>query len=297
MKHAFDFTDRCVWITGASSGIGAALAELLSNVGAGTLILSGRSRERLENTAERCRRLSRQRYDREHDRHTHHYAHDGTRDGAIDVSLEVLPFDVADPEQRIRAVQLLQERDLIPDVLINNAGVSQRGLATDTGLSVDRDIMEIDYFAAVDLTKAVLPAMVDRGDGLIVAVSSVAGLIPAPLRSGYNAAKSAQIAFFRTLGNEVARSGVRVCTVIPGFVRTGISENALNGSGSAWGRMDPNQAGGITPERAAREILRGIRRGGAVVWTGIPPRLRLALFLRRFAPGILDRILQKAEVT
>lgn len=260
-----------VWITGASSGIGAALAILCAAGGADTVVISGRSRERLEETARHCG----------------------------ETRVVILPFDAGNPGERRAALEKLAAGSIQPDVLINNAGVSQRGSAMETEFSVDCDIMEVDYLAAVELTKRVLPGMIKRGNGTIVAVSSVAGLIPAPLRSAYNAAKAAQIAFFGTLANELAAVGapVAVVTVIPGFVRTGVSANALDRSGSAWGRMDPNQESGIAPEQAAAEIIRGVRQNRAIVYTGVPVRLRFALMLRRFAPRVLDRILQRVKVT
>lgn len=266
--------DGWVWITGASSGIGAALAHRVSAIRGRPVILSGRSGERLETVAARCRNA-----------------------GVDEEKILLLPFDARDTQQRRDALEELRTRAIAPDTLINNAGVSQRGIASETEFSVDRDILEVNYLAAVDLTKAVLPRMIERGRGCIIAVASVAGLIPTPLRSAYNAAKAAQIAFFTTLANELAGSGVQVVTIIPGFVRTRISENALDCAGDSWGKLDRNQAQGIAPERAAEEILRGIDRGRRVVYTGLSPRLRTALALRFFAPRILDRILQNAEVT
>lgn len=264
-------TRRRIWITGASSGIGAALAEEYARQPDVELILSGRSRERLEAVAGRCRTLG--------------------------APVERLLFDAAVPAERSRTVAGVASRTLVPDILINNAGVSQRGYAVETAFSIDRDILEIDYLTTVELTKAVLGGMIERGSGIVVAVSSVAGYLPAPRRSAYNAAKAAQIAFYRTLANELAGTGIQVTTVIPGFVRTGISENALDGRGEAWGRMDANQAAGISPERAARDIVRGISRGRRVIYSGISPRLRFALTLNRLAPMVLDGILRRGKVT
>jgi short-subunit dehydrogenase len=262
---------RCIWITGASSGIGAALAEAYAREAGTDLILSGRSRERLEAVIGRCR--------------------------AAGARVERLLFDAGIPSERNRTVDGLSSRGVVPDIIINNAGISQRGYAADTTFSIDRDIMEVDYLAAIHLTKAVLPGMIERGSGIVVAVSSVAGFIPAPRRSAYNAAKAAQIAFFRTLSNELEGTAIQVTTVIPGFVRTRISENALDSRGETWGRLDDNQAGGISPERAARDILHGISAGRRVIYTGISPRLRIALILNRLAPVMLDRILQRGKVT
>lgn len=258
-----------VWITGASSGIGAALARRLAAPGV-TLYLSGRAEERLAAVAAACRDAG--------------------------ATATPVPFDMADSAARRRAIETVLRSQPPPEMLVNNAGISQRGRALETDVSVDRTIMEVDYLAGVELTKALLPVLVERRHGCIVAVSSVAGLAPVPERSSYNAAKSAQLQFFGTLANELAGSGVQVNLVIPGFVKTAVSINALTGTGTAHGTMDPNQTGGLEPDLAAARILRGIRRNRRRIYVGFPPKL---LFLRAFAklvPGVLDRILEKAEV-
>ncbi|HKK47692.1 MAG TPA: SDR family NAD(P)-dependent oxidoreductase, partial [Alkalispirochaeta sp.] len=182
------------------------------------------------------------------------------------------------------------------EVLINNAGLSQRGTAAETDYTVDRTLMEVDFLGAVELTKALLPSMEERGTGCIVAVSSVAALAPVPLRSSYNAAKAAQLAFFGTLANELAHTSIAVHVVLPGFVKTAVSQNALTGSGEAAHAMDPNQSRGIDGNRAARDILQGIAAGRTRIFTGLTLKLRLMIFLAHRVPGLLDRILQKAEV-
>ena len=262
-----------IWITGAGSGLGEALALNIAANGAArvTLVLSGRRRTQLEGVGQRC--------------------------AALGATVQILPVDLADPDSRKAALVELQRQGIRPETLINNAGVSQRAPAEETSCDVDRRLMEVNYLAAVELTKAVLPGMIAAGRGRICAVSSVAALIPVPQRSGYNAAKAAQWAFFRTLANELSGRGIQVTTAIPGFVRTDISRNAHTGDGKAWGGMDRNQAGGISPEQAAGEILRGMRRGRTVVYTGLDLRLRTSLLLHRLAPALLDRILRNAEVT
>lgn len=257
------------WITGGSSGIGAALAREVAGP-AVTVYLSGRSPERLEEVAQECR--------------------------ARGATVHTVAFDMADATARGAAVAGILAAEPIPEVLINNAGLSQRGTAEETAFSVDRTIMEVDFLAAVELTKALLPSMRARGSGCIVAVSSVAALAPVPLRSSYNAAKAAQLAFFGTLANEIADSQIAVHLVIPGFVKTEVSRNALTGSGSASGRMDPNQSAGIDGKTAARDILHGIAAGKRRIYTGLTFKLRLMVFLARRVPGFLDRILQKTEV-
>ncbi|MEX2443374.1 MAG: SDR family NAD(P)-dependent oxidoreductase [Alkalispirochaeta sp.] len=260
---------RSYWITGGSSGIGASLARELAASGT-TLYLSGRSSQRLEEVAGECRERG--------------------------ATVHALPFDMADANARGRAAREILSGDPAPEVLINNAGISQRGTAAETDFAVDRRIMEVDFLGAVELTKALLPSMLERDSGCIVAVSSVAALAPVPLRSSYNAAKAAQLAFFGTLANELAGTAVSVHVAIPGFVRTAVSRNALTGSGDASGAMDPNQSGGIDGKTAARDILQGIVAGRTRIFTGFTPKLRIMLFLARRVPGLLDRILQNVEV-
>jgi short-subunit dehydrogenase len=225
---------RTIWITGASSGIGRALAGELAAPGR-SIVLSGRSEERLEIVADRCRTA-----------------------GAETV---VIPFDIADEAARTDAIETVRNRHGVPDLLVNNAGVSQRSRAVETRFEVDRRITEVNFLSAVQLTKAFLPEMVARDAGTIVTVSSIAGLVAARLRSAYNAAKAAQIAFVRTIQNELYRSGVHIALVIPGFVRTEVSGNALLGDGGTHGELDPNQASGMTAEAAARQIVSALERG------------------------------------
>ncbi|MFW5695811.1 MAG: SDR family NAD(P)-dependent oxidoreductase [Alkalispirochaeta sp.] len=257
------------WITGGSSGIGAALARELAAPSI-TLYLSGRSPQRLDAVAQECRQRG--------------------------ASVHTIPFDMADSTARAHAVAEVLAGNPPPEALINNAGLSQRSTAAETDFAVDRTLMEVDFLGAVEITKALLPSMLERGSGCIVAVSSVAALAPVPLRSSYNAAKAAQLAFFGTLANELARTPVSVHVAIPGFVKTAVSHNALTGTGVASGVMDPHQSAGIDGKTAARDILQGIATGRMRIYTGLTPKLRVMIFLARRVPGLLDRILQHAEV-
>lgn len=258
-----------VWITGASSGIGRATAIALAQSGR-KICVSSRTTQRLEDVAEKC------------------------REKGSDV--EIVPFDIGVESDRSGAIDTLRSRGIVPDLLINNAGVSQRDEAVDTEFPIDRRIMEVNYLSAVHLTKAVLPEMIDRGTGTIAVVTSIAGIIPSRMRSSYNAAKAAQIAFFRTLRNEVARRGVTISIVIPGFVRTAVSQHAFRGDGGSHGQMDDNQAKGIDPDRAAREIVSALARRKRVIYTGVPVGVRAFMGVGRVAPGIVDRILQRVTV-
>jgi short-subunit dehydrogenase len=215
-----------VWITGASSGIGEGLARAWAAEGA-TVILSGRREAVLAALAAEL-------------------------PGA-----EVLPFEATDYD----ALPAIVAKAGKVDVLVNNAGVSQRSRALDTTFDTYRTIMEIDFFAPLRLTQLVLPQMVECGSGHIVAVSSVAGKVGSPLRTGYCAAKHAVMGYFDALRAEVAHRGISVTTVTPGFVRTEIANNALTGDGSVRGVADDPVDQGISTEEAARQILDGIAAG------------------------------------
>lgn len=223
------FTNKTVWITGASSGIGEALAKGLVARGA-RVILSGRRVEQLTRVAE-----------------------------SAGGETLVLPFEATDYVVLPGALETALSWRGGVDLLINNAGVSQRSLALDTSFDVYRRIMEIDFFAPVRLTQLLLPSMVARGSGHIVIISSVAGKIGAPLRTAYCAAKHACIGYFDALRAEIEKAhGVGVSVVTPGSVRTAIATNALTGDGAARGRSDANIDNGLAPEKAAEIILSGV---------------------------------------
>ncbi len=227
-----DFQDRTVWITGASSGIGEALAEAFAAEGA-KVIASGRRRDALERLAERLP--------------TDHL---------------LLPFDTTDESALPGVVGEAESFTGGIDVLVNNAGISQRSLALDTDFSVYRRIMEVDFFAPVRLTQLVLPGMVERRSGHVAVVSSVAGRLGTPLRTGYSAAKFAVCGYFEALRAEVEKAyGIGVSVILPGSVRTDVARNALTGSGDPRGSSDVNIDCGMAPREAAAIILQGMKEG------------------------------------
>lgn len=258
--------EKTIWITGASSGIGRALALNLSRHRA-RLILSPRFLERLEDCRQACTNP---------DRHM------------------VLPLDLADPASLQEASRLALEKCGAIDILVNNGGVSQRSLVVDTRLEVDRRIMEINFFGAVALTKLVLPSMLSRKSGHIVVTSSVMGKLGTPYRTAYAASKHALHGFFDSLRAELWDQGIRVTMVCPGFVRTNISINALKGDGSTFGGMDAAQAAGMDPEDCAKKIVRAIEAERNEVYMG--GKEILGVYLQRFVPDLFAKIIRKVKV-
>ncbi|WP_113906354.1 SDR family oxidoreductase [Aliidiomarina celeris] len=249
---------KTIWLTGASSGIGLALAEALANEGA-SLILTARSEDTLTALANR---LPGQ----------HHVA----------------VMDLMQPEHAFESATKVVAAHQV-DILINNAGVSQRSLALETDLSVYRKLMDINYFSVVALTQAVLPSMVKRQSGHIVTVSSVAGKVGTKLRSGYAGSKFGVIGFMDCLRAEMREHGVHCTTICPGFVNTAIAHNSLVGNGQPLNQADPDNAGGISAEQCARAIVKAIKaqKAEVVVADGLS---KLAPLLNRFFPSLVRKM-------
>jgi dehydrogenase/reductase SDR family member 7B len=254
--------NEIVWITGASSGIGEALAVEWSRAGA-RVVLSARDANELERVRQRCANPE-----------TH----------------IVKPLDVSDTEAVNRvAAEVLKELGHV-DILVMSAGVSQRSLVAETELATDRRIMDINYFGTIAAAKAVLPSMLARKSGHLVPISSVIGYVGVPLRSAYAASKHALHGFFNTLRAENAKHGIKVTIVCPGYIRTKVSENALRGDGSAHGQLDETHAKAMLPETAAPVIVRGVAAGKREVHVG--GKEIHAIRLQRFLPRLVARILR-----
>lgn len=224
--------EKIAWITGASSGIGHALAVALAQAG-WSLIISGRRVAALDAVA-----------------------------AALPTSALTLPFEATDFD----ALPRIAERALAwrghVDLLVNNAGVTQRSLALDTGFDVYRRLMEVDFFAPLRLTQLILPHMVARRSGHLVAISSLAGMFGSPLRTGYCAAKHALNGYFEALRAEIELAhGISVSIVMPGSVSTDVATNALKGDGSRRGSSDDHIDNGMDPADAAAIIFQGIAEG------------------------------------
>jgi short-subunit dehydrogenase len=164
----------------------------------------------------------------------------------------------------------------------------------ETQLQVDRHIMSLNYFAPVALTKLVLPSMIERRSGHIVAISSLLGKFGAPERAAYSASKHALNGFCDSLRAEVHRHGIAVTVVCPGFVRTNTSYNALSTSGTPHGKMDEDIRNGISSEVCAGKILHAIQAGKREVYIG--GKECWAVYLNRYLPGLFSRLIRRRHL-
>jgi len=257
-----------VWITGASSGIGEALALQFAAEGA-KLVLSARRESELQRVKVRC-----------------------VQAGATDGEVLVLPLDVADEASMPAAVESVKTAFGRIDMLINNAGLSQRSKCVDTSMAVYRTLFEVDVLGQIALTKAVLRQMLQQGSGHMAVTSSVAGKMGAPYRTGYCAAKHAVMGFFDALRAEVMDHGIHVTTITPGFVKTAVSDNALRGDGTKFNRTDSNIAKGMDVDKCAAVIMKGFRKGRMEIAVGEGIEMH-ALWLKRFFPGLVLKLAAK----
>ena len=259
------YKDKIAWVTGASSGIGEALAMDLARRGA-RLVLSARRAEELERVK--------------------------AATGLANDQVLVLPMDVTDFDLApAKAAEVMARFGRI-DVMVHNAGVSQRSFVKDTPLKVYQKLMDVDFFSTVALTKAVLPYMTEQECGQFIVISSVAGKVGTPMRSGYNAAKHALHGFYDSLRSEVFDDNIRVTMACPGYIRTNVSVNALDEKGGKYGQMDANQAKGMPADECARRILRAAERDDKEVYIGGLTE-KAAVYLRRFFPAFLFKMVRR----
>ena len=225
------FSEKVVWITGASGGIGEEMAVAFAESGS-KVVLSARNEQQLERVKDRC-----------------------CDAGASRESVLVLPLDVVDLAAMPAAVDSVMKSYSRIDLLINNAGVGVRDFCTDVQLDLYRTALEVNLIGPIALTKQVLPIMIKQKSGHIAGTSSVAGKVGVPLRTAYCAAKFGLIGFLDALRAEVAYHGIKVSTIIPGLVKTGAVANAMTGDGSVIGAEKGVMTEGMTAVEAAKAIL------------------------------------------
>lgn len=253
--------NKVVWLTGASSGIGEAVAYALAKKNV-RLILSARRTDELKRVSEQCK--------------------------ALGAEAEVLSFDLAG----VHILPQIAEKALAIygriDILINNGGVSQRSEALETSMEIDRRIMDVNYFSSVALTKALLPHMLQQGDGMIAVMSSFSGKFGWKQRTAYAASKFALQGFYESLRAELHAKNIKVLIISPARVNTEISMRALKKDGSPHGTNDPAQLKGLSVESVAKKIVRAIERDkkelmiARIEW--------IAYYLRKFFPFLFYRM-------
>jgi short-subunit dehydrogenase len=256
--------DRVIWITGASSGIGEALACEMSAQGA-KLILSSRRIAELERVKNSCA-------------HTE--------------NVHILPLDLTDSINLEAKVPIAIALFGHIDIMVHNGGISQRALVSETGIAVHREVMELNYFSYIILTKALLPYFIERGSGYFVVTSSVMGKIGTPMRAAYAAAKHALHGYFDSLRAEVDKYGIKVIILTPGYIHTPIS--VISGDGSFLNTKSEQINGGFSAGKAARQIIKAIRNEKYEPYIGkLIGEERLALFVKRFMPGLFTRLIPR----
>lgn len=267
-KYQMTFEDKVVWITGASSGIGEALAYVLHERGA-KLILSSRRKEVLEKVKQNC--------------------------GGNTSNIHVLPLDLSETEILPQKAQ--QALDLYGqiDYLFNNGGISQRAKAINTDLEVTKKVMNINFLGSVALTKEVLPSMIKRQSGHIIVTSSVMGKFGTRLRSSYAASKHALHGYFDCLRQEIYEHNINISLVCPGFIKTDITKNALEGDGSKHKKMGEGQEKGMSAQEFAQRLLPKIATGKEEIYIG--GMETWSIYLNRFIPTVFKKMLRKMDVT
>ncbi|WP_298337301.1 SDR family NAD(P)-dependent oxidoreductase [uncultured Erythrobacter sp.] len=225
-----DFNGKTAWITGASSGIGAALVRDLGSRGA-HVILSGRDEARLAKVAADCGE-----------------------------SL-ILPFDVRDEDALADATAKAIAWKGGVDLAVANAGISQRSRALKTDMQVYRDIIDIDLTSQIAFSQSLIGHMAERGSGALAFISSIAGKVGVPMRTAYCAVKFGLAGYGDALRGELSQSGVGVHMIYPGSVATNVSRNALTADGSKRGVSDKVIDEGIPASDAAKTMLDGIAKG------------------------------------
>ena len=259
-----EFKDKVIWITGASSGIGEALALEFAKREA-RLVLSARREEELKRV--------------------------GALTKLPELDLLILPFDLGDTQNATAlAAQIMNKFGRI-DMLVNNGGYSQRSAAMETSLEIDRKLMEVNYFSYVSLTKAVLPYMKRQKSGQIVVISSIAGKFGFFLRTSYSAAKHALHGFFDSLRLETETYNIKTLIVCPGKVKTNISRNAVTSSGEKHKEMDPSHEHALTPEACAKQIIKGLQAGKEEIYIG--GKEILMVHIKRYFPKLFARLVRK----
>lgn len=262
------FENKIVWITGASSGIGEALAYEFASRGA-KLILSARRQEELERVKKGC--------------------------NLADEHILLLPMDVSKTNEAKDKANIAIEKFGKIDVLVNNAGLSHWTRINDMSMDVLSTIMNTNFMGSAALTKAVLPGMLEQKQGQVIVVSSILGKIVTAKQAAYNASKHALHGFFDTLRAEYGKGGIKVLLVCPGFVRTNVAKNSLDKEGNPINKQSPMIEQGLDPKQVAKDIVDAALAGKEeILLAGF--KERMAVWVKRFFPGFFSKIISNARL-
>ncbi|MDG1714895.1 SDR family oxidoreductase [Lacinutrix sp.] len=262
------FSNKVIWITGASTGIGKHLAIELNRQGA-KVIISSRKIEALKAVKLLCENPE---------------------------NVELIVLDIEDYTNLKSKVDTAISLFGSIDILVNNAGISQRALASETDITVDKRLMDINYTGTIALTKLMLPHFIKNQSGQIVVTTSIVGKIGTPLRSSYAASKHALHGFFDSLRAELCNDNIYITLVCPGFVNTNVSINALTGNGTALQKMDTATKNGIAPDYFAILMAKAILKKRQEVYiAGF--KEKLGVYTKRFFPKVLSKMITKLSVT
>ncbi len=260
------FKNKIVWITGASSGIGEALVKAFAAQGA-KLILSSRRKEELERVKLDCKL---------------------TNENCL-----ILPLDLSNTSEIDSLTKIVIEKFGRIDVLVNNGGISQRSLAIETPIEIDRKIMEVNFFGQVAITKSVLPFMLKQKAGQIIVISSVSGKFGFWLRTAYSSSKHALHGFFESLRLETEADGIKILIAVPGKIQSNISIHALRKDGTKHNVMDKSQEAGMPADKCAEIILEALKKNKEEILIG--GREIKAVWLKRHFPKWFGKVIRKQE--
>ena len=255
------YSNKVVWVTGASSGIGESLVHEFLKEGA-YVILSSRRKDELQRVVLEA--------------------------GATADRFKILELDLRDhPSLKPKTDEAVSWKGHI-DILINNGGVSQRSLAQNTTLEVEKGIFDVNYFGTIELTRNVVPFMIERGMGHINVVSSVLGKIAVPGRSTYCATKHALQGYFDALRSELHGQGIRVSVVCPGYIHTNVSKNAVTADGNPHNITDKTHQKAMSSDVFSRKMLKKIARGRNEFYIGGPEVF--SVYMMRWFPWLVFRV-------
>lgn len=256
------FQNKTVWISGASSGIGAELAKQLNTIGA-QVIISARRVELLEQLRNTC---------------------------TYPEKVIVLPMDLTNQDSMKDAVEFVEKNGRL-DLLIHNAGIAQKGLVKDNDILVDRQIMETNYFGTINLTKKVLPIFLKQKEGWFAVVTSVAGIAGVPGRSAYSASKHALHGFFDSLRAELMDCDLDVTIIMPGFIDTHITYKELKSDGRPYGHGEKSHKQGMSPEDCARKIIKHLHKNRQnIIVGGVEVS---SVYAQRFMPRFYNFVIRR----